>query len=101
RQTARDFHWRLLRATIETWRCVDEFVRNAKRIVRNKACRRESPQHSETAAGPAHLAYTRRSSHRFPRIRSRAARNVFQCEISAVRGNERAARFRRVPVAGK
>ena len=51
--------------------------------------------------GRTDTAYPRSSADRFSRIRSRAARHVFEREISAVQRNKCAARFCRVSVAGK
>ena len=74
---------------------------HAKRTVRHKAGGGEPSQHSETAGGRADSAHPRRSPHRLSRIRPRAPRNVFECEISAIQRHQCAARFRRISVAGE
>ena len=50
--------------------------------------------------GPADAADLRRSHHHVPRVRPRPARHVLEREVSALRRHQRAARLRRVPVAG-
>ena len=85
----------------KTRRRLDERIRQPKRIVRHEAGGRESPQHSETGSRPAHPAHLRRSADGVPRVRPRAPRHVFAREISALQRDERAARFRRVSVAGQ
>ncbi len=94
-------HRRLLRAAVEARRRLDERIRRAKQVVRHEAGHRQSSQHSETARRPADPAHLGRSAHRVSRIRSRAARHVLEREVSALQRNERAARFRRVSVAGQ
>src|SRR5437667_2140367 len=80
---------------------MDERLRPAKRPVRHQAGRREPSQYPEATARRADLAHARRSADRLSRIRPRTPRNVFKREISAVQRNERAARLRRVSIAGK
>ena len=100
-KAARDFHRRLLRASIEARRRLDECLCPAKRSVRDETGCGESPQHSKAAARGTDTAYSRSSADRVSRIRARAARHVFKREISAIQWNECAARFCRVSVAGK
>jgi peptidyl-dipeptidase Dcp len=52
-------------------------------------------------AGEPTLLTVRRSAHRFPRVRPCAARHVLEREVPALLGHPRAARLRRVSVAGQ
>jgi peptidyl-dipeptidase Dcp len=61
----------------------------------------EPPEHSEAARRRADPADLRRSAHRLPRIRPCAARHVLEREVPALLGHQRAARLRRVSVAGQ
>ena len=71
------------------------------RIVRHEAGGGESSQHSETGGRPADPADLRRSAHDVPRVRPCAARHVLEREIPALQRHQRAARLRRVSVAGQ
>jgi len=80
---------------------LDERLCSAKRFVRDQTGGSESISHSETAAGRATLlTHDEVADGVFTNSVTRST-NVFEREISALQRHERAARLRRVSVAGK
>ena len=82
-------------------RRLDECLRAADRPDRHKARGGQPPERPEAARRPADAADARRGEHALPRVRPRAARHVLRREVSAIRRHQRAARLRRVPLAGQ
>ena len=71
-------------APLKTRRRLDERIRFAERHLRHQASGRQSSQHSQAARGRADAADLRRSDDDVSRIRPRASRDVFECEVSAL-----------------
>ena len=92
---------RLLRAPEQERRRLDERLRAAVEPARHEARHRQPPQHPAAAGGRADAAHPRRGADDVPRVRPRAARHVLEREVPALRRHERAARLRRVPLAGE
>ena len=98
---ARALRGRLLRAPQQERRRLGERLRAAVGPARHQARDREPPEHPAAACGRADAAHPRRGADDVPRVRPRAPRHVLGRPLPALRGHQRAAGLRRVPVAGE
>jgi hypothetical protein len=79
---------------------VDEHLRRPVRAERREAGGGQPPQHPQAVRGQAHADDLGRGHHHLPRVRPRAARLLLRRALPVLH-DERAARFRRIPVAGQ
>ncbi len=101
RLAAGDLHRRHVRASVQARRRLDECLRAAEHAVRHAAGGRQSPEHSQALGRQADPADLGRNAHDVPRVRPCAARHVLEREVPVLRRHQRAARLRRVPLAGQ